>query len=108
MKIVILPLMLALVACAEVVPLRAPDGTPVYYVDCESTMPRLESCRAAIRRTCPNGAQEAQYKQSASEGNDDRDPAYDSCIADHRAELEAGEPSGCVRRRRNEAFFTCK
>jgi hypothetical protein len=44
----------ALAACAEVTPLRNPDGSLDYYIDCEISL-RLESCRAAMARACPTG-----------------------------------------------------
>ena len=53
-SILVAALAAGLAACTEITPLRNADGTVDYYVDCEGTL-RLESCRAAMTRTCPNG-----------------------------------------------------
>jgi len=46
--------LMTLSACAEVTPLRNPDGSVDYYIDCGNSL-RLESCKSAMERTCPAG-----------------------------------------------------
>ncbi len=52
---VILPALLT--GCGEVTKFRDGRGGAVYFVDCGSSLRQLQSCRALIESTCPDGFQ---------------------------------------------------
>lgn len=45
---------LLLAGCVEVTRFTAPDGRDIFYADCDNGV-RVQSCRAALASTCPNG-----------------------------------------------------
>lgn len=51
--IVVVGCLLALAGCTEVTRFKSADGD-IFYADCDSPV-RLQSCRAALESTCPNG-----------------------------------------------------
>lgn len=52
--IVVFGCLLALAGCTEVTRFKAADGGDIYHADCDNPV-RLQSCRAALESTCPNG-----------------------------------------------------
>lgn len=53
MKALVLMACLLVAGCVEVTRFKG-DGSDIYYADCDNPV-RLQSCRAALESTCPNG-----------------------------------------------------
>ena len=89
-------------ACAEVTTFRRPDGSTFHHVNCGDTL-KLESCRSAAGRTCPNGFS----PMNISTGNDDS-PAR-RCAAENAERRRNREQElTCPPVLRKDNYFVCK
>jgi hypothetical protein len=103
MRIVaVVSLLLFLGACAEVTTFRRPDGSTYHHVNCGNTL-KLESCRHAAERTCPNGFARMNL---ATIGDDS--PAQ-RCAAENLERRNNGEPEqACPPALQTNNFFVCR
>lgn len=98
----VVSLLLFLGACAEVTTFRRPDGSTYHHVNCGNSL-KLESCRHAAGRTCPNGFVRMNL---ATTGDDS--PAQ-RCAAENAERRKDGEAEqACPREGRTNSFFVCR
>jgi hypothetical protein len=89
-------------ACAEVTTFRRPDGSTFHHVNCGDTL-KLESCRSAAGRTCPNGFS----PMSISTSNDDS--PTQRCVNENAERRRNREPElACPPVLRKDNYFICK
>ena len=91
-------------ACAEVTTFRRPDGSTFHHVNCGDTL-KLESCRSAAGRTCPNGFSPMSISTSTS--NDDS--PTQRCVNENAERRRNREPElACPPVLRKDNYFICK
>lgn len=99
---VVAMLLLSLGACAEVTTFRRPDGSVYHHVNCNGGL-KLESCRHAAERTCPNGYARVAVSAAARD-----DPAA-RCAAVNSARRDEGEAiRPCPADTSGDSFFACR
>jgi len=95
-------LLLSLGACAEVTTFRRSDGSVYHHVNCGDSM-KLESCRNAAERTCPNGFDRMNIRVAGDASRTRR------CADDNDERRRNGEQElACPAEKHADNFFICK
>lgn len=95
-------LLLFLGACAEVTTFRRLDGSNYHHVNCGSSL-KLESCRHAAERTCPNG-----YSRLGLTAVGDDSPAQRCAVGNEERRRNGEEALACPAAPRSDHYFVCR